>query len=294
MLKVFLYKSLSFLNTHMGIMLVGMLLISSNNYTYAQSYPLSSSNKKALKYYDNALTRYQYTDYDNAIEMLHKSIKYDDEFIEAWLLLGDAYTEIDSKLEAISAYESAIHIDSSFFPGAYYFLGNLNFDIGKYQKAVDNFLFLSSLPNVSDELLILTYNRLLFASMAVKLVDNPIDVVIQNLDTTVNTHNDEYINYVNTDKDYMMLTKRTRMHSSLETRPVYKEELLYSKRSDSLWNTPIAVNLPWKHNLDMGSLNLSADGRSMYFTGCYWPIGLGGCDLYLSQILGEDWLEPKT
>ncbi len=264
MLKVFSFKSLSFLYKYIGIITLIILLVSSNNYTFAQSYPLSSSNKKAIKYYDNAVSHYQFTDYDKAIEMLHKSIKYDDEFIEAWLLLGDAYTEKDYKLDAISAYESAILIDSSFFPGAYYFLGNLYFDVGNYHKAVDNFVFLSSLPNVSDELLRLAYNRLLFAATAVKLVENPTDVVIQNLATPINTHNDEYINYVNTDKDYMMLTKRTRMHSSLDTRPVYKEKLLYSKRNDSSWNIPVAVHLPWKNSLDMGSLNLSADGRSMY------------------------------
>jgi hypothetical protein len=294
MLKVISFKSLSFLNKYMGIIILIVLLVSSNNYTFAQSYSLTSSNKKALKYYDNAVSNYQYTDYDKAIEMLHKSIKYDNEFIEAWLLLGDAYTETDSKLEAISAYESAILIDSLFFPGAYYFLGNLNFDIGKYQEAVDNFAFLSSLPNVSDELLLLAYNRLLFAESAVKLVDNPTNVVLQHIATPVNTPNDEYINYVNTDKDYMMLTRRTVLERSYEAKPVYTEELLYSEHNDSLWNTPIAVNLPWKQNLDMGSLNLSADGRSMYFTGCYWPIGLGGCDLYVSQILGEKWLEPKN
>jgi len=277
-----------------GKISLSVLLILSSIVIFAQSYNLSSNNKKALKYYDAAVASYQDNDYTKTIGFLEKSLNFDKKFIEAWLLLGDAYAETNLKENAISAYESAILIDSSFFPATYYFLGNLYFEIGNYQKAADNFLVLNSLPDVSDELLLMAYKRLLFANAAVYLIENPVDVDIQIADTSINTPNDEYINYVNTDGDYMMLTRRSRLKSSFGAKRVYKEELIFSESNDSLWSIPVAVNMPWKQNMDMGSLNLSADGRSMYFTGCYWPDGLGGCDLYLSQNIGGEWLEPTN
>jgi len=224
--------------------------------------------------------------------LLSKSLKHDKNFIEAWLLLGDSYIEVDSMLGAIYSYESAIYIDSTFFPAGYYFLGNMYYKIGEYQKAVDNYLHFSRQPNASKELLLLTYPRMILASKAVLIVENPVPVTIRNLGYPINTQNDEYINYVNTSSDYMMLTRRTHITNSQSNDPTYMEELLYSAYHDSAWENPTKVYLEWKDDLNMGSLSLSTDGRIMYFTGCYWPIGQGSCDLYASHSSGSHWLLP--
>ncbi len=260
----------------------------------AQTHQLSSTNKKALKYYNKAVSQYQYNDFNEAINSLNNSIKHDKNFIEAWLLLGDSYIEVNSIKEAIKSYESAISIDSIFFPGVYYLVGNLNYKIGEYQKATDNYVRLSHMPNVSKELLILASERLIFASTAAKLVENPEPVLLENIGSPINTNNDEYINYLDSDNNFMMLTRRTQLENSVSSRPIYTEELLFSNRVDSLWDKPQAVDLPWKGELELGSLNISTDGRSMYFTGCYWPLGQGSCDLYVSHSVGDEWMRPKN
>ena len=261
----------------------------------AQTHNLTSNNKKAIKYYNEAVSYYQYENYTEAINLLNKSLKYDDNFIEAWLLLGDSFSEVHSVKDAISSYNTAISIDSLFFPGTYYLLGNLNFQIGEYQAAVDNYAALLHIPEVSKELLMLTYSRLIFASTAAQLVENPVNVIMQNMGSPINTNNDEYINYVNPVSDYIMLTRRTKLNGSYDGRgPRYKEELMQSYYTDSLWSNPELVSLPWKNDLDMGSLNLSTDGSSMYFTGCYWPAGYGSCDLYVSHSTGGEWFKPDN
>jgi len=90
----------------------------------------------------------------------------------------------------------------------------------------------------------------------------------------------------------MMLTRRTHITNSQSNDPTYMEELLYSAYHDSAWENPTKVYLEWKDDLNMGSLSLSTDGRIMYFTGCYWPIGQGSCDLYASHSSGSHWLLP--
>ncbi len=260
----------------------------------AQSYKLTSTNKKALKYYNEAASNYKLGNYNTAVTFLNKSIKYDKGFIEAQLLLGDSYSGLKSNANAITAYKAAIRIDSLFFPMVYYMLGNLNYKIGNYQEAVNNYLFFLSLPNVQNDMRVLTIYWLLYARVAARLVQNPVPVTIKNVGSPVNTKNDEYINYVNADNNYMMLTRRTQLSNSEVDRPAYDEEILYSTKNDLLWDPPYPVNITWKNDLDMGSLNLSTDGRNMYFTGCYWPGGEGGCDLYISQKLGDVWLDPKN
>ncbi|MBC8321894.1 MAG: OmpA family protein [Bacteroidetes bacterium] len=271
--------------------LLFIFLIITTNLVTAQEYQLSSKDKKAIKYYNNAASYYKNSDYNEAIESLEKCVSQDAKFIEAWLLLGDAYAEVNSKYKAISAYETAISIDSLFFLPVYYFLANLNYEIGEYRKAANLYTYFARQPSVSNDLLLLTYQRLLFARKATELVENPIPGSIQNIGPNVNTSNDEYINYVNTDKDFMMLTRRTA--TNIQNKG-YKEDLYYASRNDSTWENPEPVNLDWREDMNMGSLNLSADGRSMYFTGCYWPSGQGNCDLYVSHKLGSEWLDPEN
>lgn len=271
-----------------------MLIITPTVSLKAQNHKLTSDNKKAIKYYNEAVSHYQYDEYLMAIKLLEKSIKNDDLFIEAWLLLGDSYAEVNSTTKALNAYVYATKIDSLFFPAVYFFIGNLNYELANYQRAMDNFMFLSNIQNVSKELLMLSYTRLIFASTALKLVENPVSVIMHNIGAPINTINDEYINYVNTSSNYMMLTRRTQLESTTAGKSVYKEKLLYSISNDTVWGKPLPVNLVWQNDLDMGSLNLSTDGQSMYFTGCYWPMGQGGCDLYVSHSLGDEWIEPEN
>ena len=267
------------------------LLILSVSTSHAQNYQLSSNNKKAIKYYNNAESYYRNNNYPKAIEFLTKSLKHDDKFIEAWLLLGDSYTEVDSTLKAISSYESAVNTDSTFFPHVYYLLGNLNYIAGQYKESVYYYSLLKY-PDVSSELLLLAYERILISSIAANIKENPISVLIEDLGNPINTKNDEYINYINSDKYYMMLTRRTKLQTSIGVNHTYKEDLMYSNRNDSMWEKPMLVDLEWRDDLNMGSLNLSTDGRRMYFTGCYWPIGQGSCDLYASHMSGSRWLRP--
>ena len=161
------------------IQLLFILIILTTSISPAQNYRLSSNNKKALKFYNSAATKYKSGNYFETIEYLTKSLKHDANFIEAWLLLGDSYTEADSVLKAISSYKSAISIDSSFFPQVYYFLGNLNYKAGQYQKSVFYYRQLSKYPGVSEELLLIAYEKMLISGIADNLVKNPVPVAIR-------------------------------------------------------------------------------------------------------------------
>ena len=67
----------------------------------AQSHRLTSTNKKAVKYYKQAETFYVQQNYVEAEIALIKSLQKDDGFIEAMFLLGDIYREQDKTLDAI-------------------------------------------------------------------------------------------------------------------------------------------------------------------------------------------------
>lgn len=274
------------------VLLIILLILTSITIS-AQEYQLSSKNKKAIKYYNNAASYFKNGNYNKAVNFLDKSLVHDKIFVEAYLLLGDIYSDLNRYEEAVTAYNSALEIDSAFFPPVYYFLANIYYEIGDYYNSSISFNKLLKFNSISDDLRALSTDKLIFADTANNLVNNPVSTNPVNIGSSINTSSDEYINYVNTDYELLMLTKRTKLPAYSSVR--YKEELYYSDYSDSTWSSPELVDLGWRGNgLNMGTINFSTDGRTMFFTGCYWPSGQGGCDLYFSQRVGTNWLKPQN
>jgi len=274
-------------------LLIAVLLLNSN--LLAQEYQFSSSSKKAIKLYNLAANNYTNRNYGAALANLDKSVDIDPEFIEAWMLMGDIYTDLQSNEKATAAYERTLAIDSTFFPPVYYFLGNIYYENGDYKNSVICFRNLLNNDGISDELLVLAERKLITAEISRDIVENELNIDVINIGAPVNTKNDEYINYVNTDFDLLMLTKRTMLETNQGSSPRYKEELYSSEFKDSTWSIPGLVDLSWRRERqNMGTINFSTDGRIMFFTGCYWPNSYGSCDLYYSNSLGTKWLEPSN
>ncbi|MBT3818342.1 MAG: OmpA family protein [Lentimicrobiaceae bacterium] len=290
MIKLNDYKSL-ILNGLKAILTLLLIMVLSSP-GYSDEYTYTSQNKKSIKNYNSAVSYYQMGDYQNAINSLNKSIIYDKNFIEAWLLLGDINADLKKYQEAINAYNGAIGIDSTFFPAVYYFLGGIYYEISEYYNSIISLEIFLNTDNISSEIKALANDKLIRAKTAFKLISNPIPVDIISMGYPVNTPNDEYINYVNVDNDLIMFTKRSPSKSSSKR---YVEQLYNSKLSDNYWSMPKLVDLSWRNNtLNMGTINFSTDGKTMYFTGCYWPNGFGSCDIYKSGSVGGKWLPPQN
>lgn len=259
----------------------------------AQEYKFTTKSKKAIKLYNLAVKNYQNNNYGGALTNLDKSVETDPEFIEAWMLMGDIYTDLNSYKEATFAYEKTLAIDSSFFTPVYYFLGNIYYESGLYKKSETCYLKLLNSSDISPDLRKTAEQKVVVAGISADIVDNASDIEVINIGSPVNTNNDEYINYVNPDYNRLMLTKRTKLDRPNQYGMRYLEELYKTDLVDSLWNTPSTVELNWKQKgYNMGTINFSTDGRTMYFTGCYWPDSYGGCDLYYSKSIGASWLDP--
>ena len=290
MIKLNDYKSL-ILNGLKAILTLLLIMVLSSP-GYSDEYTYTSQNKKSIKNYNSAVSYYQMGDYQNAINSLNKSIIYDKNFIEAWLLLGDINADLKKYQEAINAYNGAIGIDSTFFPAVYYFLGGIYYEISEYYNSIISLEIFLNTDNISSEIKELASDKLIRAQTAFRLISNPIPVDIISMGYPVNTPNDEYINYVNVDNDLIMFTKRSPSKSSSKR---YVEQLYNSKLSDNYWSMPKLVDLSWRNNtLNMGTINFSTDGKTMYFTGCYWPNGFGSCDIYKSGSVGGKWLPPQN
>lgn len=260
----------------------------------AQPYEFSTKNKKALKSYKAAEQAYRLFDYSEALQNLNHAVKKDKYFIEAWLLMGDVYTELNHRTDAISAFQKAVQIDSTFFPRAYFFVGNLAFEIGDYSLSEDNFKIYLRFEDEQELTKLLGEKGLERAQYANYLISHPAGNQPVNMGKLINTSSDEYVNFVNESHEKLVLTRKSEIGTDARNQVLFEERFFESRIENKEWSEPALIKLAWQEGLNLGGMNLSVDGRKMYFTGCNWPEGFGSCDLFVSYKLGNYWESPSN
>lgn len=268
-----------------------LFLLSWNLSVLAQSHRLTSTNKKALKYYKQAETFYVQRNYPEAELALIKSLQKDESFIEAMFLLGDIYREQDKTLDAIDSYEKAVAANPSFFPAAIYFLGDLYLEKNQFDKAISAYTRFLKIEGSSPEKVLIAkfgYDKAIFRKEAMR---NPVVDIIYHLDSNINSEQQEYINYVNDQENYLVFTIKDSGPLGMLSSTIH-EYFMESTKQDTLWQKPKVVDLPAIERYDRGGMNLSFDGKQMYLSGCGWAEGYGSCDIYTSKLYAGRWQKP--
>jgi outer membrane protein OmpA-like peptidoglycan-associated protein len=242
---------------------------------------------KAVRYHNKALQYYHASAYDEALEETRKAIRADDMFIKAWLLAGDIQALKGNKTAAIEDYKKAISIDSNFFKPAYYILANLLFDQNEYQESITNFQRYLTFPDVKEAEILRAKKRIETAKFRIKAIENPVPFKPVNLGPNVNTSGYEFVNYITPDRRKLYFTRRMTSGSRRDEQFFYCENI-----NDSAWSPAVDIGPPINSELDEGAMTVSPDGQNLFFSGCNNIDGLGSCDLYVSQLEGDNWGIP--
>jgi outer membrane protein OmpA-like peptidoglycan-associated protein len=257
-----------------------------------QESELSTLSKKAGKLYRQAEQFARQRNPEMAFESINKALKIDQDFIEGWLLLAEMLQEEQQNAKALSAFQRAFSIDSMAYPHMYFSMGKLAFDMGNYPLAVKyyhNYIHFNLLDSLENRMVL---SGLKSAQLALKLMQHPFKIEIHNMGNSINTADDEFINFLTADDRMLVMTRKIRRDSLREGDIEFAEGFYQSRFEDSAWTRPQAMHLPWIDGNNAGGMSMSADGRSMLFTGCYWPDGNGSCDIYYSNRIGRNWEDP--
>ena len=74
-----------------------------------------------------------------------------------------------------------------------------------------------------------------------------------------------------------------------------EKENKYDTKFGKIYNVDPADKKGWdgiNTTYNEGVATIAADGRSLFFTGCERPDGLGSCDIYMSKIFEGEWSKP--
>ena len=151
-----------------------------------------SSSKKAKKYFEEAMDSYHNARESEALDNLHKAVKADEDFIEAWMLLAQIHKDRGDYNAAISEFERALLIDPEYYPEGYMILSRVEFSIGKYDKAltsVERFLELGKFGKITGQEAEALRDRCKFA---IRATGNPVPFDPVNLGDSINSVQNEY------------------------------------------------------------------------------------------------------
>lgn len=262
----------------------------------AQNVTLS---RKAREVYEKAQKAWQERKLPEATELFEKVIEIEPDSYDTHLRLAQIY-ELQRKPDLTRKhYFIAIRLkaDAPQSAPAYQWIGRDHFNVQRYdsaqyyfEKAVALFPPKSSLGRLAEK----SVASSRFAQEAVK---NPLPIEKKSMGDTVNFLGTQYFPVMTADDETLIFTGLT------ENRD---ENIYYTRRKKGSpadrspadrspadrWDVPEEISKTINTANNEGTCTVSADGRTLVFTACNRPDGLGSCDLYISQKEGKDWSQP--
>lgn len=268
-----------------GLLLISGLLYGQNEYT--------TDNKRAISFFETSRQYYMLRDYDRAATTLLRAIVLESEFIEAWLMLAQVYTDADRLEESADAYMQAIGLDSLFFPNAMYFLGLNEMELGRYKYANRHLQSFLAMDKIKENLRESAIEKIVSCEFAIHAMENPVPFEPENLGPNINSENDEYWPSLSADESIMVFTQLLPIDARNPlTRGNRQEDLYYSLYEDGAWQPAENAGRPLNTYDNEGAQSISGNGRFMVFTACGRKDGYGLCDLYFSVWENGGWTDP--
>jgi outer membrane protein OmpA-like peptidoglycan-associated protein len=147
--------------------------------------------------------------------------------------------------------------------------------------------------NVDDKYVPLKfYYELVEYRKAVDTLRPPRGVFLK-LDDAINSKSEDYAPSLNLESNLMIFSSRRKKNHNISNTQL-NEDIYMAKSYEGIWDEAKfmeEINTPYNE----GSACITRDGKTMIFSRCMAPGGLGNCDLYLTRLNEEGhWSKPKN
>ena len=257
----------------------------------------SSTNKKAIKYYNAGLEYYDARNNELAELKFLSALEEDANFAEAELLLAYVYTETQAYEKAITHYIKSIEISPDLFPETYSSVGSLLLKYGRYEEAQKYFQKYLTYTSAPLKMIPLAKEGLKDCEFALNALKTPVPFEPINMGEGVNSTYHEYFPSLSVDGNTLLYTRRLKSQRTISG---FNEDFYVSRYDGKNWLK--GVNLREVNSAyNEGAPTLSADGQLLIFTICgefgdygEGKKGYGSCDLFYSYKIGQNWRKPRN
>ncbi|MDP4274184.1 MAG: OmpA family protein [Bacteroidota bacterium] len=256
---------------------------------------LTTSSAKAARLYEKALYLLDTHNDKEAVRLLTSAVKTDQRFIEAYLVMAEVYMDNNDLTDCIKNYKTAVTINPSFFPAAYLNLGKAEYSSGRYADAEADLKEYLKMNIQAGKERASAEKLLKYSEFALNSLQHPVPFNPENLGPKINTRYDEYWPSLSSDEKQLVFTRlvpKNLMDTSISYNR--QEDLYMSSFENGSWAMAQNVGFPLNTPDNEGAQSVSADGKTLYFTACNRPGGLGLCDIYVSFRKGNQWSVPQN
>ncbi|CAN5600964.1 OmpA family protein [soil metagenome] len=265
-----------------------LLLMTISVFAQKKSYCPPSENKKAIKYFEQALEAKKSGDgFEKVKTLCNKALEEDSLYADPLQLLGDgAYSAKDLKtMELAYTKLLAVCLDAGEDP--YYRLGMYQFDKKKYEAAIltlGGFIDFNSKKEDQNKTASQTISR-------AKLLMHPVPfnpIPLKN----ISGPNPEYLAVISPDQDLCFFTRRFEESKKGQLTPVSVEKFMMSKKVNGEFDPGIILPPPFNksNSNNEGGATISIDNKHLFFT----VNKNGNFDIYTSDETKGVWSEPKS
>ncbi len=270
------------------------LLLFVSSFYFAQKNPktYSTTNQKAIKYYEESKIYFQQYKDKEAEESIKKAIEKDDNFIEAHAAYAQLLFTQKRWEEGIAQIQKAIAINPDFYTGNYFMLGTAAMQIGNYDIAYQAYKKFLSYQRIDPALKEEAQKQIKNAEFGINAIKNPQPFKPINVGTGINTANNEYFPSITADGNQLLFTRQVGTN----------EDFYISTKVNSKWTTAFPITEINSYGNE-GAPSISADGNFMFFASCiniegnYGAPdrkGYGSCDIFYSEKVNGKWTKPMN
>jgi outer membrane protein OmpA-like peptidoglycan-associated protein/Tol biopolymer transport system component len=254
---------------------------------------LTTGNTRAKRAFENAVQQYNMRNIPAAEKEFLEAVRFDPNFIEAYIVMGEMFQTNNDHRKAIEAFRKAVDINPGFFPNVVYYLAQSHLVVGQYDKALKNGQRFLEMPGISENMHIAALDLIERAEFAVNALANPVPFKPINLGPNINSKHEEYAPTLTADEQTLIFTrKKPREDSQYMQFGSEYEDFYISRKINGEWGPAENLGPPINTPRNEGAQSISADGMHLYFTACNRPDGMGSCDIYYARRMGDNWSEP--
>lgn len=262
------------------LFIFGVVYCSTLSVLRAQNVPIVPS--KAKKLYEKAEAAIDASALDKASKYLEAALEVAPDFFDAIARLAGVQYDLGNTAQALVLYKQALQLNPGARAIVWYQTALVCVKLMRFEEAA-TYLETYLARNPKNELqkkqaeALLAQSR--FSAIATR---NPVPFNPYVLGKGVNTDNPEYLPALSADASLLVFTRVVDG----------QEDFFSSVWNDSTgWQTAQPI-LELNTRFNEGAHCLSADGRTLIFTACNYPDGLGSCDLYVSHQENGRWSTP--
>lgn len=258
---------------------------------------LTSTDKKAIKLFNEAKRFYDGRQDGKAEESLKKAIKQDKNFMEPHMLMAAICLVQNRQKERAEHLQRAIELGPNFFVENYFFLAETEFRLTELEKAKLHYQQFLKFTRIHPDEREQAEFMLKCADFSIEARKHPLSIQFRNMGEAVNSSEFDYFPTITADEQNLYYTRRLPCASCIGS---WQEDLFLAKAGPQGWSTGRVVQ-ELSSQGNEGAPSVSADGNYMFITmsqemgGGYMggnAKGFGSCDIFYTQKTNGRWTKP--